>query len=569
MANITVANSTYQAGPNDTASTLSNDAVPGDGSGSQIRAEHINGLTTAAVQVETILGSGPDLKGSTADLVARLAIQILPTGKFLVTGGGGLTDKRVLYGGSTGLLRDDATFRFDDTTKTLYLDQQGSGGLVIGLDTQWYRASADVLRTPDAVIVDGASTLTGLLTLGNHITKTDDLNLTLTGGTTRNFNITNSTASQVVNIVLDGLLRQQNNTAFTYDLVCTPTANRVFTFPDTTDTVAVLAEVQTLTNKTINLASNTLTGTTAQFNTALSDDDFATLTNAVTLTNKILGATVLAGTLSRAADQTIDLTGAATRILTIENSTASQVCIVDVDGSYRLRNNTAFYMELVGTPTANRVFTLPDVASDIVAVLAAAQTLTNKTVNLSSNTLSGTTAQFNTALSDGDFATLAGTEVLTNKTVSALSNQQKLNIQATSASVPDQTAEQTVYTYTLPGGSLGTTRGVRVYVKLAHGSTGTYTWRMKYGGTTLTTISVAATASGEAVFRTDIFSNASATAQHAVCEMHFMDGTVNTPQIVTGTSTIASGSDQTIEFTQAQSTTGMGVTKRSFVVEPL
>ncbi len=40
-------------------------------------------------------------------------------------------------------------------------------------------------------------------------------------------------------------------------------------------------------------------------------------------------------------------------------------------------------------------------------------TFTNKTINLSSNTLSGTTAQFNTALSDGDFATLAGTETLT------------------------------------------------------------------------------------------------------------------------------------------------------------
>jgi hypothetical protein len=44
----------------------------------------------------------------------------------------------------------------------------------------------------------------------------------------------------------------------------------------------------TLTNKTVNLTSNTLTGTTAQFNTALSDDDFATLTNTVTLTNKTL-----------------------------------------------------------------------------------------------------------------------------------------------------------------------------------------------------------------------------------------------------------------------------------------
>jgi hypothetical protein len=53
------------------------------------------------------------------------------------------------------------------------------------------------------------------------------------------------------------------------------------------------------------------------------------------------------------------------------------------------------------------------------ATLAGTETLTNKTVNLSSNTLTGTTAQFNTALSDGDFATIAGTETLTNKTLTS------------------------------------------------------------------------------------------------------------------------------------------------------
>ena len=47
------------------------------------------------------------------------------------------------------------------------------------------------------------------------------------------------------------------------------------------------------------------------------------------------------------------------------------------------------------------------------------KTLTNKTIALGSNTVSGTTAQFNTALSDGSFATLAGTETLTNKTINA------------------------------------------------------------------------------------------------------------------------------------------------------
>ncbi len=55
------------------------------------------------------------------------------------------------------------------------------------------------------------------------------------------------------------------------------------------------------------------------------------------------------------------------------------------------------------------------------------QTLTTKTINLSSNTLSGTLTQFNTALSDDNFVSLTGSETLTNKTlttpvISAISN---------------------------------------------------------------------------------------------------------------------------------------------------
>jgi hypothetical protein len=57
------------------------------------------------------------------------------------------------------------------------------------------------------------------------------------------------------------------------------------------------------------------------------------------------------------------------------------------------------------------------VAPSSVATLNATQTFTNKSLSLGSNTLTGTTAQFNAALTDGDFATLAGTETLSNKTI--------------------------------------------------------------------------------------------------------------------------------------------------------
>jgi hypothetical protein len=47
------------------------------------------------------------------------------------------------------------------------------------------------------------------------------------------------------------------------------------------------------------------------------------------------------------------------------------------------------------------------------------QTLTNKTIDLTDNTLRGTKAEFNASLEDGDFATISGTETLTNKTLTS------------------------------------------------------------------------------------------------------------------------------------------------------
>jgi len=51
--------------------------------------------------------------------------------------------------------------------------------------------------------------------------------------------------------------------------------------------------------------------------------------------------------------------------------------------------------------------------------LNTSQILTNKEIDLADNNLSGTVAEFNTALSDGDFATIDGAETLTNKTLTS------------------------------------------------------------------------------------------------------------------------------------------------------
>ena len=59
-------------------------------------------------------------------------------------------------------------------------------------------------------------------------------------------------------------------------------------------------------------------------------------------------------------------------------------------------------------------------ASGTTVSTTSTATLTNKTISMASNSLTGTTAEFNAALTDGDFCTLDGTETLTNKTITGL-----------------------------------------------------------------------------------------------------------------------------------------------------
>jgi hypothetical protein len=104
------------------------------------------------------------------------------------------------------------------------------------------------------------------------------------------------------------------------------------------------------------------------------------------------------------------------KFFVVRNTTAQSVVITQGSGgNVTVLSGSAALVYATGTGSGATVVDVSALFSFITA--ASTNTLTNKTVNLSSNTLTGTVAQFNTALSDGDFATLAGSETLTNKSL--------------------------------------------------------------------------------------------------------------------------------------------------------
>ena len=85
----------------------------------------------------------------------------------------GVVDGALLRYESSGTQwNDTATLLYSDAGQLIASTTGASAGILLGGDVQWYRSAADVMRTPDALTVDGVSTLTGAVTATAGVTAT-------------------------------------------------------------------------------------------------------------------------------------------------------------------------------------------------------------------------------------------------------------------------------------------------------------------------------------------------------------------------------------------------------------
>jgi hypothetical protein len=151
--------------------------------------------------------------------------------------------------------------------------------------------------------------------------------------------------------------------------------------------------------------------------------DATTVTLTAPTINGVVGGTQTSATITALTTAGITGTGGALEITADNNIVEIRGDGASVEGQIKLNCHANSHGQTLKSQphSANITNTmlLPIGASSTLVSLVSADTLTNKSIDLTNNTITGTTAEFNTALSDGSFATLAGTETLTNKSLTS------------------------------------------------------------------------------------------------------------------------------------------------------
>ena len=354
----------------------------------------------------------------------------------------GTTAENASYTGSVGELTVDTTLN-----KVILHDGSTAGGATVGNlqgNIQLGKTAAGEIDTSSGnLTIDSAG---GTTTLDDNVVISG--NLTVSGTTTT---VDSTTISIQNSFVFEGATDDAHETTLT---TIDPTADRTISLPNATGTVVLKDTTDELQNKTLtspvintgvsgsaildedNMATNSATQLATQqsikayVDSQVTAQDLDLTTDSGTIdidldseTLTIAGGTGLDSsatgtTVTLAIDSTV-ATLAGTQTLTNKTLTSPVFTTPQINDSSADHQ----YVIAVSELTADRTLTLPLLTgNDQVTTDAHATTLTNKTIDLASNTVTGSLAEFNTALQSESFAGLAATQTLTNKTISGSSN---------------------------------------------------------------------------------------------------------------------------------------------------
>ena len=253
-------------------------------------------------------------------------------------------------------------------------------------------------------------------------------------------------------VLVSGLFQELNSSSDKLDFAGNSTSdlsegtNQYFTNARSRGAVSVASG----NGLTYNSSTGVL-GTSAIPNSQLANDDITIGSTAVALgatASTIAGLTSLASTtlISGVADA------------------ANSIKIASGNIVFEGSNANDFETTLTATDTtgSDKTITFPDatgtvaLTSDIVypVTLTNSVTLTNKTLTFGNNTISGTFAQFNTAVTDATLVSTTGSETLTNKSVNLANNTLTGTFAQFNTAVSNATLVSTTGTETLTNKSL-------------------------------------------------------------------------------------------------------------------
>ena len=341
---------------------------------------------------DVTIGSTAVALGATASTIAGLTS--LASGTLI----SGVADAA----NSIKLARGNITFEGStaDANETILTAADASGGdktLTLPNDTGTLLSTASSiansnLANPAVTIGSTSVSLGGTVTTFaglSSLTSTTLVGTTLISGSA---DAANSITLASGNIVFEGSGANANETTLT---VTNPTADRTITFPDAAGTVALLGSLSVAAGSGLSYNSGT-----GQFTTS-------SIPNA-----QLANSTVTVGSTA------VALGASATTFTGLASVTSTAV--VTNDSGFRVRNNSdntkilAFDLASISGSTT-RTLTVPD-ASDTLGLLAATQTLTNKTLT---SPVLNTGISGSAFLDEDDMASNSATKLASQQSIKA------------------------------------------------------------------------------------------------------------------------------------------------------